>query len=116
GDVAPGHALALQPVGDVGGDVEVGEQRVRLEHHVDRRRYGGTAVMSWPSMTMRPSSGVSKPAIMRNRVVLPQPEPPSRANSSPCAISRSTPSTAATAPKRLRTVSILTMGPVTAST
>ena len=55
------------------------------------RRCGGTPVMSWPSIRMRPASGVSKPAIMRSRVVLPQPEPPSRANSSPRAISRSTP-------------------------
>ena len=67
------------------------------------RRCGGTPVMSWPSIRMRPASGVSKPASMRSRVVLPQPEPPSRANSSPRAMSRSTPSTAAIAPKRLLT-------------
>jgi hypothetical protein len=34
--------------------------------------------MSWPSISTRPASGVSKPANTRNSVVLPQPEPPSR--------------------------------------
>src|SRR5215212_6093614 len=74
------------------------------------RRCGGTPVMSWPSIRMRPVSGVSKPAIMRSRVVLPQPEPPKRANSSPRWMSRSTPSTAAIAPKRLLTPAMLTIG------
>ena len=77
------------------------------------RRCGGTPVMSCPSIRMRPLSGLSKPASRRSRVVLPQPEPPSRANSSPRAISRSTPATASTAPKRLVTPSILTIGPFT---
>src|SRR5579862_830226 len=74
------------------------------------RRCGGTPVMSSPSIRMRPASGVSSPASRRKSVVLPQPEPPSRANSSPRAISRSTLSTATTAPKRLHAPSILTMG------
>src|SRR6266851_4319460 len=65
------------------------------------RRCGGTPVMSWPSMTTRPASGLSKPASRRSSVVLPQPELPSRANNSPRSMTRSTPSTAATAPKRL---------------
>src|SRR6185437_11582829 len=77
------------------------------------RLCGGTPVMSWPSMTTRPVSGVSKPAIMRSRVVLPQPEPPSSANSSPRAISRSTPATAWTSPKRLVTPESLTMRSLT---
>ena len=37
-------------------------------------------------MKMRPAVGVSKPASMRSSVVLPQPEPPSRAKSSPLSI------------------------------
>src|SRR5689334_8737862 len=53
---------------------------------------------------------------MRSRVVLPQPEPPSRANSSARRISRSTPSTATTEPKRLVRFSILTIGSVVNST
>src|ERR1700730_1380028 len=65
------------------------------------RRWGGTPVMSWPSMTTRPPSGISKPASRRSSVVLPQPELPSRANSSPRSTTRSTASTAVTEPKRL---------------
>ncbi|MNP71859.1 hypothetical protein D3C76_1683060 [compost metagenome] len=37
---------------------------------------------------MLPTSGVSSPAMIRSRVVLPQPEGPSRATSSPLWISR----------------------------
>src|SRR5882672_11037310 len=74
------------------------------------RRCGGTPVMSWPSISTRPASGVSKPAIMRSKVVLPQPEPPSSANSSPRGISRSTPSTATIVPKRLLAPAMLTIG------
>src|SRR5437763_3574456 len=73
-------------------------------------RWGGTPAMSPPSIPIRPPSGVSSPASRRNSVVLPQPEPPSSANSSPRAISRSTLSTATTASKRLDAPSILTMG------
>src|SRR4029450_4927476 len=76
------------------------------------RRYGGTLLISWPLITMRPASGISNPASMRNSVVLPQPEPPSRANSSPRSIERSTPSTAVTLPKRLVAPSMRTIGGV----
>src|SRR5262249_32673952 len=48
-----------------------------------------------------PSSGVSKPAIMRRVVVLPEPDGPSMVKNSPWAMSRSTPSTATTSPYRL---------------
>src|SRR5580704_933750 len=65
------------------------------------RRCGGTLVMSWPSMMSRPASGVSKPASRRSSVVLPQPELPRSANSSPRSMTRSTLSTAVIAPKRL---------------
>src|SRR6266550_5157518 len=71
---------------------------------------GGTPVMSWPSIRMRPASGVSRPASRRSKVVLPHPEPPSRANSSPRSMARSTLSTAVTAPKRLVTPSMRTIG------
>src|SRR6267154_4606504 len=73
------------------------------------RRCGGTPVMSWPSMMSRPASGVSKPASRRSSVVLPQPELPSRANSSPRSMTRSTLSTAVIAPKRLVTPSMRTI-------
>src|SRR5438067_4475617 len=59
------------------------------------------AVTSAPSMMMRPPSGVSKPAISRNSVVLPQPEGPSSAKNSPRSIDNDTRSTAATVPNRL---------------
>src|SRR5258708_25688133 len=80
------------------------------------RRCGGTPVMSWPSITSRPASGVSKPASRRSSVVLPQPELPSRANSSPRSMTRSTLSTAVIAPKRLVTPSMRTIAlPLTSS-
>src|ERR1700738_3985874 len=50
---------------------------------------------------MRPSSGVSKPAIMRKVVVLPQPDGPSSAKNSPASIASSTPSTARLMPSKL---------------
>src|SRR5882757_7856357 len=59
---------------------------------------------------MRPASGLSKPANKRSSVVLPQPEPPSRANSSPRPTSRSTRSTATIGPKRLLSPAMVTIG------
>src|SRR6185295_18778272 len=65
------------------------------------RLFGGSCATSFPSMRMRPSVGVSKPASIRNNVVLPHPEGPSSAKNSPSRISRLTFSTAVTLPKRL---------------
>src|SRR4029079_8270284 len=45
-----------------------------------------------------PLSSSQKPAIMRSKVVLPQPDGPSRVKNSPSATSRFTPSTARTVP------------------
>jgi hypothetical protein len=50
---------------------------------------------------MRPSSIGSSPAIARNSVVLPEPDGPSSAISSPDAMSRSMPCKALTAANRL---------------
>ena len=47
------------------------------------RLFGGSCAMSLPSIRMRPSVGVSKPASMRSNVVLPQPDGPSSAKNSP---------------------------------
>src|SRR5438105_8894326 len=69
------------------------------------RRFAGTDVTSWPSRTIRPSSGVSKPAIIRSVVVLPQPLGPSSEKNSPSSIARLTSRTAAAFPKRLPTPS-----------
>ncbi len=43
------------------------------------RSYGGTPVMSSPSMNIFPEVGVSNPPSMRSSVVLPQPEAPKQA-------------------------------------
>ena len=53
--------------------------------------------------TIEPEVGVSKPASMRSSVVLPQPEEPSRANTSPLAMSIETLSTARWPSKSLTT-------------
>src|SRR5215813_7522664 len=66
--------------------------------------------MSSPSRRMRPSVGVSKPASIRNSVVLPQPEGPSSAKNSSCPISSESVSTATTEPNRLVTASKRTSG------
>src|SRR5215470_6747627 len=67
------------------------------------RRAGGTSLTTRSSKRTSPPSGRSKPATSRSVVVLPHPEPPTSATSSPGAISRESPSTAVDAPKRLLT-------------
>ena len=47
------------------------------------RSQGGTPAMSRPSRKMRPALGSSKPASIRNSVVLPQPDPPKSEKISP---------------------------------
>src|SRR3954471_8421435 len=59
--------------------------------------------MSRPSSSTLPSSGRSKPAIIRSVVVFPQPEAPSREKNSPLSMSRSMPATAVVEPNRLTT-------------
>ena len=91
GDRRLGHAVAPQAEGDVVPHAQVREQRVRLEHHVDRplvgrQRRRGPCLRA----AMRPEVGVSKPASMRSSVVLPQPDEPSSAKISPWAMSRLT--------------------------
>ena len=63
------------------------------------RREAGTDEMSLPSTRTVPTSAVSKPATMRSAVVLPQPDGPSSATSSPGAMSMDSPSSARVAPK-----------------
>ena len=57
--------------------------------------------MSTPDNEIVPASGFSNPAIIRNTVVLPEPDGPSIAKNSPSPMSRLTSSAAVTAPKRL---------------
>ena len=67
------------------------------------RREAGTEDMSLPSTMTDPASADSNPATMRRAVVLPQPDGPSSATSSPGAISIDSPSSARVAPnERLR--------------
>src|SRR2546421_2390232 len=64
-------------------------------------------------MCISPDVGRSSPAIMRSRVVFPEPEEPSRTRNSPSRIDRSTPSTAWRSPKcflRLRISMPATVG------
>src|SRR5688572_6806140 len=65
------------------------------------RRRGPTSFTTRPPKRISPASGRSKPAIMRSVVVLPHPEPPTSATSSPGAMSRDSASTARAPPKRL---------------
>ncbi len=66
------------------------------------RRWAGTRVTFSPSTSTSPESGCSKPASMRSAVVLPQPDGPSRARSSPGRTDRSSPSRATVPPKSRR--------------
>src|SRR5689334_8478095 len=62
---------------------------------------GFEPVMSRPSKTTRPAVGVNRPVTLLNRVVLPAPLGPMRANTSPRLMCRLTLSTATRPPKRL---------------
>ena len=62
------------------------------------RAWGGVVLTSVPSIRIRPAVGISKPAIIRRAVVLPQPDGPSSVTSSPSRTSKETPSTAVTRP------------------
>src|SRR5262245_55035866 len=69
------------------------------------RRCGVMFVTSWPCSRIRPSSGVSNPAIIRSVVVLPQPLGPSIEKNSPARTANETPRTAATSANRFVTPS-----------
>src|SRR5262245_61702798 len=68
--------------------------------------------MSRPFCTMRPALCVSRPAMMRSSVVLPQPEGPSRQTNSPWATDRLTSRSAEKPPKSLETPSTPTALPL----
>src|SRR5688572_32913272 len=67
------------------------------------RRLGGMSFTIRSPKRISPASGRSNPAMSRSVVVLPQPEPPTRATSSPGSISSESSSTAVLPPKRLLT-------------
>src|SRR5437764_4591338 len=66
-----------------------------------RRARGGRPSTSRPPMTTEPDVGVSRPAIMRSNVVLPQRDGPSSTRNSPSSVAKSTPSTARTSPSKV---------------
>src|SRR5471032_3212119 len=63
------------------------------------RTWAGSLSMRLAPKRISPPSSSLKPAIMRSRVVLPQPDGPSRVKNSPCSTVRVTLSTARTVPK-----------------
>src|SRR5215203_3801024 len=67
------------------------------------RWLGFSLVMSLPPTTIVPALGSSKPATMRNTVVLPQPDGPRKETNSPRSTSRLKSSTTVVAPKDFRT-------------
>src|SRR2546429_5007348 len=75
------------------------------------RLAAGTGEMSLPSTVTVPLSAISNPARIRSAVVLPQPDGPSSATSSPGAISSDRPFSARTAPNDLLTSRRLTGAP-----
>src|SRR5258707_4706079 len=62
------------------------------------RLLAGSRVMSAPATVIWPASASSSPASSRSVVVLPQPDGPSKATSSPACTVRSSPSRATTRP------------------
>src|SRR3984885_11146883 len=65
------------------------------------RSFGATEFTILPSMRISPSLALSSPAIMANKVDLPQPDGPTSAMNSPVCASRSMPLRTSTEPKRL---------------
>src|SRR3990172_3390499 len=73
------------------------------------RARGGRSFTTWPPMRISPEVGSSSPAIIRRRVVFPQPDGPSRTRNSPSSVERSTPLTALTSPKNFLTFLVSTV-------
>src|SRR5476649_2223149 len=71
------------------------------------RRCAGRRSMRAMPKRISPVSRAEKPAIMRSRVVLPQPDGPRRVKNSPCSTVRLTLSTARTVPKERVTPSMM---------
>src|SRR5688500_5636387 len=72
------------------------------------RSFGAMSLTTRPPMEMVPALAVSRPAIVRSSVDLPQPEGPTSTISSPSRMARLTSSTATTGPYRLLTRSRVT--------
>ena len=72
------------------------------------RSFGGTLLTTRSPMRISPPEMFSRPAIMRRRVDLPQPDGPTRITNSPSTMSIVTPWMTCVAPKALRTLRIST--------
>ena len=83
GDLAPWQPFLLQTESDVLFDAHMREERVGLEHHVHRPQIRRQLREVRAVQRDAPALGVSKPAIIRMSVVLPQPDGPSRQKNSP---------------------------------
>ena len=75
-----------------------------------RRTCSGRVTTSKPATSALPLVGGSRPHSMRMVVVLPEPLGPSMPNTSPREMSRSSPCTATSAPKTLRSARVWTTG------
>ena len=82
----------LQPEGHVLKDRHVAKQGVMLKDEADLSvgRVASADVSRWKRIGPLPGSGCSRPAMIRSRVVLPEPDGPSSATSSPVATVRLT--------------------------
>ncbi len=75
-------------------------ERVVLEHHRDVPLAGGTSFISRPPILSSSPEIVSRPAIIRSVVLLPQPDGPTSTTNSPSPICRSRSRTAVREPPR----------------
>ena len=89
----------LEAIDDVVGDAQMREQRIALEHHVDRAPKAGTFAISAPAIDNVPASGSCSPAINCSKVVLPDPDRPRSDTMEPRGISRLIPDRTRVAPK-----------------
>ena len=77
-DLLLGEVAQLKAIGNIIEHIIVRQQSVALEHHGGIALIGGQLIDGLAAEVISPASGLSKPAIMRSVVVLPQPEGPSR--------------------------------------
>ena len=77
---------------------EIGPLVDKLVADAVRATGGGTPVMASPAIRTSPASRSSKPLIAFSKVVLPQPDGPSRVTNCRCWISREMPSSAVMTP------------------
>src|SRR6202022_1208095 len=100
-DLVPGNSRCLERKGDVLRHRQVRVEGIALEDHGDLARAGGQIIA--------PLVVFPRPAIIRSKVVLPQPLGPKRTRNSPSRVLKSTPSTAVWSWKTFRICFVSTM-------